>query len=246
MLESITTGKTKKPPRIVGYGDNGVGKSTFAANAPAPVFIQTEDGLGEIDCHKFPLVEDFATFMDQLRAVYAEKHEYQTLVIDSIDWLEKLIWADVAKANNAKSIEAIPYGKGYKLAMQQWGEVLTALDYIRNERGMAIILIAHAKIERFEDPETQGYDRHTLRLHKEADATIREWADAVLFATVKFRLEKEDLGFNKTRAIAKGIGAGGGERILRTVGSPACVAKNRFGIAGDIPLVWEEFAKYLN
>jgi hypothetical protein len=245
MLDTIIQGKTSKPPRVIEYGTEGIGKSTWAAAAPNPIFIQTEDGLGQIDCHKLPLVTEWNVMQNQLHAIYSQPHEYQTLVIDSLDWLEKLIWEDVASTNMVDSIEKIGYNKGYKFALKHWAEFLNMLDAIRNERGMAIILIAHAKVERFEDPEVQGYDRYTLRLHKEADATLREWADAVLFATVKMRIEKEDLGFSKSRAIAKSIGSNGGDRILRTVGSPACVAKNRYAIPGDIPLVWEEFAKYL-
>lgn len=245
MLDTIIQGITNEPPRVVLYGTEGIGKSTFAANAPKPIFLQTENGLGRIDCHKLPLINEWSVMQNQLHAIYSQEHDYQTLVVDSLDWLEKLIWNDVASTNMVDSIEKIGYGKGYKFALKHWAEFLNMLDAIRNERGMAIVLIAHAKVERFEDPEVQGYDRYTLRLHKEADATLREWADAVLFATVKMRIEKEDLGFNKTRTIAKGIGSGGGERILRTVGSPACVAKNRYGIPGDIPLAWDEFAKHL-
>jgi len=245
VIEGILKGKQRKPPRVAVYGGEGIGKSTFAAGAPKPIFIQTEDGLGEVECDKFPLVTDYDTLLQQLRTVYSAEHDYETLVIDSLDWLEKLIWSDVCRAEKKKSIEEIGYGKGYKFALTQWKEVLTALDYIRNERGMAIILIAHAKIERFEDPESQGYDRYTLRLHKDADATVREWTDAVLFATRKMRVQTEDLGFNKTRSTAKAVGADGGDRIIRANGSPACVAKNRFNITGEIPLSWADFAKFL-
>lgn len=245
MLELIQKGKQKKPPRVVLYGSEGIGKSTWAASAPKPIFIQTEDGLGEIECDKFPLCTDYETVLEQLRTIYAKDHDYQTVVIDSLDWLEKLIWSEVSRVEKKKSIEEIGYGKGYKFALNQWKEVLTAFDYIRNERGMTIILIGHAKIERFEDPESQGYDRYTLRLHKDADATVREWSDAVLFATRKMRVQTEDLGFNKTRATAKAVGADGGDRILRANGSPACVAKNRFNITGEIPLSWDAFSKYL-
>lgn len=245
MLETIQKGKQKKPPRVVLYGSEGIGKSTFGAASPNPIFVQTEDGLNEIDCDKFPLCEDYETLLQQLRTIYSAEHGYQTLVIDSLDWLEKLIWADLCRTEKKKSIEDFGYGKGYKVALTLWKEVLTAIDYIRNDRGMAVILIAHAKIERFEDPESQGYDRYTLRLHKDADATIREWSDAVLFATRKMRVQTEDLGFNKTRATAKAVGADGGDRMIRANGSPACVAKNRFNITGEIPLSWDAFAKFL-
>jgi hypothetical protein len=106
---------------------------------------------------------------------------------------------------------------------------------------MACILIAHSKIEKFEDPESSAYDRYSPRLHKHANALISEWVDAVLFATRRFRIQKEDAGFNRERTIAAPIGADGGERIIRTIGGPACVAKNRFNLPAELPLSWDAF-----
>lgn len=242
MLDQIVTGKQRRPPRVVVYGPEGIGKSTFGDSCPDPVFLQTEDGLGELEAARLPLAASYAQFVEQLGAVCGQEHEFKTLVVDTLDWLEKLVWADVCRKESKQSIEEIPYGKGYKLALQQWKEVLAGLDYARNERGMNVVLLAHAKVERFEDPESQGYDRYTLRLHKDADATVREWSDAVLFATRKQRVEKVGTGFNE-RTIARPIGADGGERVLRVVGGPACTAKNRYGLAGEIPLSWRAFAE---
>jgi hypothetical protein len=241
MIDQVQKGRQRRPPRLVVYGPEGIGKSSFGAGCPDALFLQTEDGLGEIDCDRFPLAVSYGQFIDQLGAVCSQDHNYKTLVVDTLDWLEKLVWADVCRKESKSSIEEISYGKGYKLALQQWKEVLAGLDYARNERNMTVVLLAHAKIERFEDPESQGYDRYTLRLHKDADATVREWADAVLFATRKQRVEKVGTGFHE-RTIAKPIGHDGGERVLRTVGGPACTAKNRFGVTGEIPLTWQAFA----
>jgi hypothetical protein len=242
VLDQIQKGRQRKPPRLTVYGPEGIGKSSFGAGCPAPVFLQTEDGLGEIECDRFPLAASYGQFVDQLGAVCTQEHGYQTLVVDTLDWLEKLIWAEVARRHSKQNIEDIGYAKGYKFALDQWKEVAAGFDYARNERGMAVVLLAHAKVERFEDPESQGYDRYTLRLHKLADDYVREWCDAVLFATRKQRIEKVGTGFNE-RTIAKPIGADGGERVLRTVGGPACTAKNRYGIVGEIPLAWPSFAE---
>ena len=108
-------------------------------------------------------------------------------------------------------------------------EVLDQLGALRNGKGMVVVLIAHAKVEKFEDPESAAYDRYSPRLHKHAAALICEWSDAVLFATRKFRTQTEDAGFNRKRTIANAIGKDGGERILRCVGGPSCIAKNRYG-----------------
>lgn len=104
---------------------------------------------------------------------------------------------------------------------------------------MMVFLIAHSKVEKFEDPEAPAYDRYSPRLHKHAAALITEWCDAVLFATKRFTTRSEDAGFGRQRAIAAPIGAAGGERILRTTGGPSCVAKNRYRLRPEIPLSWE-------
>jgi hypothetical protein len=243
MLDAIKNGKEAKPPRIMVYGQEGVGKSTMGASAPKPVFLQTEDGLSEIDCHKFPLAKNLSEVMASLQALQQEKHDYQTIIVDSLDWLERLIFDEVCREYGVKSIEKADggYARGYTHALTHWRKILNHLELLRNDKGMACILIAHSKIEKFEDPESSAYDRYSPRLHKHANALISEWVDAVLFATRRFRTQKEETGFNRERTIAAPIGADGGERIIRTVGGPACVAKNRFGLPAELPLSWNAF-----
>ena len=97
MLENIQTGRENKPPRIMVYGQEGVGKSTLGASAPDPIFIQTEDGLGEIDTCKFPLAGSLSDVLAELTALRDEEHNFRTVVIDSLDWLERLIFDEVCK-----------------------------------------------------------------------------------------------------------------------------------------------------
>ena len=239
MLENIQTGRENKPPRIMVYGQEGVGKSTLGASAPDPIFIQTEDGLGEIDTCKFPLAGSLSDVLAELTALRDEEHQFRTVVIDSLDWLERLIFDEVCKEFGVRSIEKADggFGKGYVDALVHWRKVLALLDDLRNKRGMMVILLAHAKVERFEDPENIAYDRYAPRLHKHAASLISEWVDAVLFAAKRLRVSKD----GDSRAIAAPIGADGGERILRTNGSPACLAKNRFSLPNEIPLRWDAF-----
>ena len=120
-----------------------------------------------------------------------------------------------------------------------WRSLVNDLDTLRHRRGMGVILLAHAKVERFEDPEHSAYDRYSPRLHKHINALLTEWVDAVLFATRKIITKTEEAGFNRTRTTAAGLGKEGGERILRCVGSPSCVAKNRYSLPAELPLSWE-------
>lgn len=240
LISSITKGREAQPPRIMIYGSEGVGKSTFAALAPNPVFVQTEDGLSEIDCSKFPLAKSFDDVVLQLQAVRDEQHDYGTVVIDSLDWLERLVWDRVCADYGVKSIEKADggYGKGYVHALTYWRQIVSLLNDIRARKGMAVILIAHAAVERFEDPEHAAYDRYTPRLHKKASSLVCEWVDAVLFASRRMRVDS-------TTGKAAPVGADGGERILRTNGSPACIAKNRFGLPTELPLSWSAFVEAL-
>jgi hypothetical protein len=240
-LTSILTGTKPGPRRMLVYGTAGIGKSTFATCAPSPIVVQTEDGLGEIDCHKFPVATSFDEVMQSLAALYNEDHPYRSVVIDSLDWLERLIWAKVCATRQVATIEDIGYGKGYTFALSHWRDVLDGLSALRDHRGMTVILIAHAKIERFDNPETEAYDRYVPRLHKTAAAMVAEWCDEVLFATYRVFTKSTEEGFNQKRV----QGLGSGERVLRTTEHPAHLAKNRLNLPDELPLVWADFAKYL-
>ena len=240
MIEQIHRGRRHSPPRLLIYGTEGIGKSTTAAGAPTPIFIPTEDGLDQIDCASFPLAKNLGDVDTALRTLIQEQHDFETVVIDSADWLERLVWDALCEQYGVTSIEKVDggYARGYTHALTHWRRLLADLNTLRNQRGMCVILLAHAKVEKFEDPEHTAYDRYSPRLHKHVTALLTEWADAVLFATRKIITKTEDGGFGRERTIAAGLGRDGGERILRTVGSPACVAKNRFGLPAELPLSW--------
>ena len=243
LLARVQRGRTPKPPRILLYGVEGIGKSTFGSQTSKPIFIQTEDGLDEIDCDKFPLAATYDDVVAALSELRTQQHDYETVVIDSLDWLERLIWDKLCAQYGVNSIEKVDggYARGYTHTLTFWREIIDHLNALRNTRGMVVLLIAHSKVERFEDPESSPYDRYSPRLHKHAASLVSEWCDTVLFATRKIRTQTEDAGFNRKRTIAQPIGKDGGERILRCVSGPSCVAKNRYGIAEELPFSWAAF-----
>jgi len=246
MLTQIQRGKTSRPPRVLIYGIEGVGKSSWAADAPRPIFIQTEDGLDEINCDRFPLATSYEQVATALQELRESEHDYESVVIDSLDWLERLVWDSLCQEYGVSSIEKVDggYARGYTHALKYWREIIDHLNGLRNDRGMVVVLIAHSKVERFEDPEAASYDRYSPRLHKHAAALVSEWCDAVLFATRRIRTQTEDTGFNRKRNIAHAVGRD--ERILRCVGGPSCVAKNRYGITDELPLSWSAFIQSLS
>jgi hypothetical protein len=243
-LAGIRTGRITKPRRTLWYGVAGVGKSTNCA-INGSIFVPTEEGTNDIDCHAFPVCVSYDEFIARLGELYTGEHSYNRVVIDSCDWLERLIWAKVCQLKNVASIEDIGYAKGFHFAITHWRTVLDGLEALRNDRGMTIDLIAHADIQKFHNPETDSYDRYSPRLHKLAAALITEWCDEVLFINYKVYTTKTDEGFNRKSV----KGAGSGERVVYTTERPAHIAKNRLGLPPEMPFDLETFrstfSKYL-
>jgi hypothetical protein len=242
-LNSISkTSRNALPPRVVIHGAQKVGKSTFAAGAYKPIFLPLEDGLSGIETDSFPLLSSYRQVDEALLSLYQGEHEFGTVVIDSTDWLEPLIWAHVCEQNGWKSIEDPGYGKGYVAANSIWREFLDKLNALRVERGMAVILIAHSAVKRFEAPDSEGFDRYELKLQKGALGLVVEWADAILYAADEVAIKKEDAGFNKKRARAMGTG----HRILHCNSKPSFIAGNRYSLPDVIPLSWDSLLDAMN
>ena len=235
-LASIQKSTGIKAPRVLIYGSHGLGKTTFGAGAPSPIFILTEDGLGSIKSEHFPLATVFQDVLDAISSLYSEEHKFQTVVLDSLDWLDNLIWIEINAKHDQKDLA---YGKGAMIAAEYWRNVLEGLNALRDSKNMAVILIAHSEIKRFDSPEVEPYDRYQPKLQARSSALVQEWCDAVLFANFKTIVKKDDVGFNKT--VSRGITTG--ERLIYTTEKPAYLAKNRFGLPESIPLEWSAFAE---
>ena len=238
-LKSIRKNDAMAAPRIMVYGVEGIGKSTFCAGAPNPIYILTEDGLGSLKVDHFPLATSFADVMDAIASLYKDNHAFETVVIDSLDWLEAIIQRETEQKYDAKDLA---YGKGALIAAERWREILDGLNALRNDKGMAIILIAHTTIKRFDSPEVEPYDRYQPKLQERSNAVVREWSDAVLFANYRTIVKKDDVGFNQTNN--RGISTG--ERLLFTSERPAYMAKNRYNMPESIPLSWDAFAEAIS
>ncbi len=229
-MEILKT-KKSKPPRILIHADHGLGKSSLAAAAPDPIFIQTENGLEEIDTSAFPLCLTFDDVMAQLSWIYQKEHEFKTVVIDSLDWLEALVFKHVCQASGKQSIADFGYGAGYTAALEQFGRVIKALTAIRDERNMAVIMTAHSQVKTYQNPLGSDYDRFQIKLRDKNAEIFMEWCDLIAFLHFQVFTKTKKDGFGEsTKAI------GGDSRVLSCSPSAAYVSKNRYGITTDIEL----------
>jgi hypothetical protein len=233
-LGALVKGKIQQPTRVVLYGVEGIGKSTFGANAPSPIFIGAEDGTSQLDVTRFPAPESWQEVLDAVRVLANDEHEYKTLVLDTLDWAEPLLWAHICQRDKQESIEAYGYGKGYQAALDEWRIFLAALERMSKAKRMHVVLLAHSWIKPFKNPEGDDFDRYEMKLHAKAAGLIKEWSDCVLFANHETFAQKD----SKTKRVR---GLDTGARLLFTQRRAAFDAKNRYGLPDSIPLSWADF-----
>ena len=231
MKLNILTGRIARPQKTVIYGPEGIGKTTLAAQFPAPIFLDTESGSHHLEVARLAVPKSWDEVTSAVHALSTEPHEFKTLVIDTIDWLEKLLVEDICRQNNKASIEDFGYGKGYVVLAEETTKFLASLNPLL-VRGMHVVLLAHCRIAKFEQPDAAGaYDRYELKLTKQVGPLVKEWCDMLLFANYFTKVAENDSGRKR--------GVGGRERKLYTSHTAAWDAKNRHGFAEMLPF---EFA----
>lgn len=233
LLSQVTKGKVTKPYFITILGASGVGKTSFAAQAPNPIFACTEDGSFGMDIARLPRIESYEMMVDAVNELLTSKHDFKTFVLDSLDHFEPLLWKHVCKKNSWASLEDGSYGKGYAEANLVWHQFFGLMKQLREK--MNVILICHQQVKSFNDPsKPTPYDRYELKLHKGAAALVKENCDALLFATYE-----TVINIDKTTKKAKAFG--GESRVLFTEYRAHHDAKNRFGLPYQLELSWKAF-----
>ena len=223
----ITKGKQARAQRVVLYGVESVGKSTFAAQFPKPLFLDIEGGTSHLNVDRCD-IGSWKQLTDSLAE--AKATDYQTIVIDSADWAERLCVEDLLATSKKTSIEDFGFGKGWVMVAERMSRMLASVDAII-DAGKNVVLIAHSKIVRFEAPDAlAAYDRYELKLSKQSSPLLKEFADELWFLRFKTKVSTTDTG--------RGKGIGGKERILLTTHSAAYDAKTRSGLAEELPLEW--------
>jgi len=233
---NITKGPVKTAIKMLVYGPEGVGKTTFAAKTPGCVFIDTEGSTRHMDVARFDPPADLNDVIRALDWVNDNPGEVGTVVIDTVDWLEKLLFNAVCTEKKIQNIEDIGYGKGYIYAKQKMQELLEKLDRIV-EKGVNVCLVCHSMIRKFELPDEMGnYDRYMLKLNEKNIAPlVKEWVDLMLFANYQTNIVTDADGKTKK-------GRGGQKRVMYANHNACWDAKNRFGLPDEMPFDFDQIA----
>lgn len=229
MALNIKKGKIERPQKVVIYGPEGIGKSTLASRFPAPLYFDIEGGTAQLDV---PRIDDITSW-EQLMALLKEAAtapDYKTIVLDTADWAEKQCSEAVCAKAKKTNIEDFGYGKGYTYLQEEFAKLLSYADQCI-AKGKNVVILAHAKMRKFEQPDEMGaYDRWEMKLTKQVAPMIKEWADMVLFLNYQTYLVEDD----KTKSKK----AKGGKRVIYTTHNPCWDAKNRHGLPEELPLEW--------
>lgn len=233
---NISNGIIQSAQKIVIYGPEGIGKSTFASKFPNPLFSDTEGSTKRLDVRRFDRPQTSEMLIQQIEYVKTHPNICKTYVIDTADWLEKLCSKAVCSKFKKTGIEDFGYGKGYTYVNEEFGKILNLLEDVVS-LGINVVVTAHAYMRKFEQPDEMGaYDRWELKLDKRNAPMLKEWADAVLFVNYKTVVEKNN--DNKYKAT-------GGKRVMYTEHHPCWDAKNRYGLPGETDFDYSIIAPFI-
>lgn len=241
-LKKIKPERKPSPPRIILYGTPKVGKTTFCANIQDSLFLDVEGGTGHLPVMRVEKdqLDSFDDVIKVLEAVLTQDHSIGTLVIDSVDFLEKVLQRQVAAEHGVSEYGKIGYGKGPVSLANIWRTITQKLDQIRQDKGIAIVMIAHETLKKVNDPATDQYDKYTLAMENKSVEHLEAWADIIMFAKEEIYTSKAKQGFvDKVKATR-------GERMLYTMDSPQYLAGNRYGLPAEILFTWEAFSEEMS
>lgn len=233
MAIKISRGIQRAAVRGVFYGEEGVGKTSLAAECPNPLILDVEDGSRHLDVARVPCA-DFAAVEAAMHELVREPQGFQTVVIDSADWAERSLIERIVRDGGKRSIEDFGFGRGYVMLAERTAKFLAVADQLI-DRGINVVFVAHAGVRRVSPPDqTDGFDRYELKLSKHTAPLFKEWADLLLFCRFQMKLVEGQDG--KKKAI------GGRDRLMYAERSAAFDAKNRFGLPAEMPLAFESIA----
>jgi hypothetical protein len=232
-LSGIRKGKIEMPCRVLLYGAEGVGKTTWCAGAPKPILLGADSGSSNINVDRLPEPKSWADILSGIDLVGNEKHEYKTIIVDPLNWCEALVFQDITGGTVPIEEALGGYGKGYTAALDKWRLMLAGLERCW-KNGMHILLTAHSLVRDFRNPEGPSFDRYEVAMNAKAAGLFKQWVDVVLFAQIETFVKPDKPKSKRT------IGTSGA-RIVHTQGCAAYDAKSRLKLPEEMDLSWSTF-----
>lgn len=214
---------TPTAPKLMIYGLSGVGKSTLASKLKNPIFIDMEGGLNYMDVARTPTLTSYMSVLKVLNELFnaaeAGKREYDTIVIDSVDWLVRKVVEKAAGIDKEHVEETLNrsnggYGNGKQVLENHIRTKLLPFLVALNKQGYGICLIAHADRKVLMNSDGSDVEQIAPKIDVNTMNTFVEWCDNVFFL-------KRDIN---------------GERILVLESDEVALAKNRLGLTGEVKL----------
>ncbi|MBS0207537.1 MAG: ATP-binding protein [Planctomycetes bacterium] len=229
----LVQGGPNNPRRMLFFGDNGIGKSELAASFPTPVVLNYEDGMTGLPVDQTAKLSTYQETLDAIRWLIEVDQQHQTIIVDTADWLEKIVFFQVADQRGKDTIEDIGYSKGYEAARATWHYLIEGFSRLWRQ-GRHVIFTAHLNTPKFKAPDADQYNYYAPALHVEGSSPLLDWCDEILFLRTKVNVIQKTEGFNQKR----GVAIGGEERVMLTQERASHVAKNRLGLPYEMPLSW--------
>lgn len=241
IFEEVNGIQTGSGLKVVIYGQEGVGKSTLASQFPGAVFIDCEGSTSRMNVRRLPKPTSWKMFTDEFEYILSSSKTkgYQTVIVDTFDWAERLALETLCTEHNITGIEGLNYGKGWEYEKEMIGRFLDGTDRLIKE-GVNIVLLCHAISRKTTLPEeTEEFDHWELKLGNKTTNKIapllKEWSDMTLFLAFRTNIIAVDDKGKKHKATSC-------ERIMYTTKTAWWDAKNRFGMPDKLPLAWESLA----
>jgi len=241
----LIKGKLPKPRRVLLFGPNFSGKSTQASSFPDVIFFDIESSLDDIDCCRTPRLKTIGEVYQAIGMLgKGEFGKFSWVAIDTIDWVEKLIQADVAASNKAESFgdTKFDYGRGRKLCRPYWEKLVKGLDWLIESCEIGLLLLAHSTTIDVTPPDRDKFQRIESALDADARDMLCDWVTELIYIAPQAQTRSVDAGFNRERAISL---KGEQRRVIQTTPYTGLRAKNRLNLESEVECIEKDTLKKL-
>lgn len=211
ILAKVRTKAEKLKPRFLIYGREGVGKTSFPAHMPKPLFLMSrgEDGLKTLVANKqlkeVPHLDEFTdwiSFRQVIKSLIKDEHDFETIVLDCLDGFQMLLHDFVRDNEFQGSIAKFNhFRKGADAAVTHFESLIVDLERLRQQRDCTIVMLAHSVVGTRTNPLGIDATIYQINADKKIAPQAKAWADFVLFMNFLSSVSEDGKGTGGTQRI---------------------------------------------